>query len=61
MWRPRISKICETKEEERCAEGVMAEKVPPQNAIVERCVICGSILPTESGKQYCKKCEEEYL
>lgn len=60
MWRPRISKICETKEEEQCAERtILGELLFETNA--ERCVVCGSILPTECGKQYCKKCEEEYL
>ena len=25
----------------------------------ETCVMCGKDLPTESGKQYCKECEEK--
>ena len=25
------------------------------------CAMCGVEIPTESGKQYCKNCEERYL
>ena len=27
----------------------------------EICVLCGKEIPVESGKQYCKDCEELYL
>lgn len=31
------------------------------NALDGFCVVCGGRIPYESGKQYCKMCEEKYL